>query len=77
MNLNEAIELLKVVSAIPVMDSAKQPKIRIFYKQGEGYTLGIKTPLANEYRGYLNEIAKARKLGITESMGYLMVYGYR
>ena len=75
MNLDKAIELLSAVSAIPV--KAKKPKIRIVYKKGEGYTLGIKTPLANEYRSFLNEIAKAHNLRITESKGYLMVYGYR
>ena len=78
MNLDEAIELLKVVSAIPIEDSAKSPKIRIFYKEGEGYTLGIKAHVANtEYRRYLGEIVKSRNLGITVSKGYLLVYGYR
>ena len=78
MNLNDAIDLLRVVSAIPFKDSAKNPKIRIFYKEGEGYTLSIKASLVNaEYRYYLDEIVKSRYLGITESQGYLMVYGYR
>lgn len=78
MNLNDAIELLKVVSAIPVKDSTKNPKIRIFYKEGEGYTLGIKANLVNAvYRSYLGEIVKSRNLGILESKGYLLVYGYR
>ena len=64
MNLDEAIELLKVVSAIPIEDSAKSPKIRIFYKEGEGYTLGIKAHAANtDYRRYLDEIVKSRNLG--------------
>ena len=78
MNLDEAIALLKVVSAIPIEDSAKSPKIRIFYKEGEGYTLGIKAHAANaEYRRYLDEVVKSRNLGITVSKGYLLVYGYR
>jgi hypothetical protein len=78
MNLNEAIELLRVVSAIPVKDSARNPKIRIFFKEGEGYTLGIKARAVNaEYRRYLGEIVKSRNLGINVSKGYLLVYGYR
>jgi hypothetical protein len=78
MNLDEAIELLRVVSAIQVKDLAKTPKIRIFYRVGEGYTLGIRASLVNaEYRSYLHEIVKSRCLGITESKGYLLVYGYR
>jgi hypothetical protein len=36
MNLDEAVELLKVVSAIPVKDSAKRPEICIFNNIGEG-----------------------------------------
>lgn len=78
MNLDEAIELLKVVSAIPVKETAKNPKIRIFYHEGKGYTLGIKANAVNaEYRRYLDEIVKSRSLGITASKGYLLVYGYR
>ena len=77
MNLNEAIELLRVVSAIPIKDSAKKPKIRVFYKEWEGYTLGVKVSLVNaEYRNYLDEIVKSRDLRIAELEGYLMVYGY-
>jgi hypothetical protein len=78
MNLYQAIELLNVVSAIASKKPAKNPKIRVFYKEGVGYTLGIKAYAVNaEYRSYLNEIVKSRNLGITESKGYLLVYSYR
>jgi hypothetical protein len=76
MNLDEAVELLRVVSAIPVKDSAKRPEIRILYNQGEGYTLHIEAHLVNdEHRSYLNGIVESRKLGIRESEGYIVIYG--
>jgi hypothetical protein len=78
MNLDEAVELLKVFSAIPVKDAARKTKIRVFYREGEGYALGIKVPLVSaQYGRYLDEVVKSRRRQITESRGYLMVYGYR
>jgi hypothetical protein len=48
MNLDEAVELLKVVSAITMKEPAKRPEIRIFHEIGEGYTLNIKKNQSTE-----------------------------
>ena len=79
MNLDEAVELLRVVSAIPVKKSAKHPEIRIVHAIGEvmskGYTLRIeKTPADADYRNHLNRIAESSKLSINESERYLIIY---
>jgi hypothetical protein len=75
MNLDEAVELLRVVSAIPVKDAAKHPEIRIFHNIGEGYTLNIKAHSVNaEYRNHLNEIVESRNLRIRESKRFLIIY---
>jgi hypothetical protein len=77
MNLDEAVELLRVVLAIPIKDSAKRPEIRILYNVGEGYTLHIKADLINaEYRNHLNRIVESCKLAIHESKRYLIIYGH-
>jgi hypothetical protein len=79
MKLDEAVELLKVVSAIPVRESAKHPEIRVVHAIGEvmakGYTLRIEKKLANaDYRSQLNRIVESRKLAILESKRHLVVY---
>jgi hypothetical protein len=77
MNLNEAVELLRVVSKIPVKNLVKHPEIRIFHEIGEGYTLRVKTASVNaDYRNHLNGIVESRKLGIRESKRYIIIYGY-
>jgi hypothetical protein len=77
MNLNRAVELLRVVSAIPVNDSAKHPEIRIFYAVGEGCTLQVKADAVNaEYRNHLRRIVESCKLGLRESEGYLIISGH-
>jgi len=75
MNLYEAVELLRVVSAIPVKNSAKHPEMCLFCDHSEGYTLHIKTRLVNaEYRNHLNKIAESFKLRTRESEGTLRIY---
>lgn len=79
MNLDEAVELLKVVSAIPVKESAKHPEIRIVHAIGEvvaeGYTLRVeKDSVEADYRNHLDRIADSYKLGIRESKHYLILY---
>jgi hypothetical protein len=79
MNLDEAVELLRVVSAIPVKKSAKNPEIAIVHTVGEvmakNYTLRIeKNPADSDYRNHLNEIVESRKLAIRESERYLIIY---
>jgi hypothetical protein len=79
MNLDEAVELLRVVSAIPVKKSAKQPEIRIVHALGEvmakRYTLRIEKNLVNaDYRNHLNSIVESNKLAISESECYIVVY---
>jgi hypothetical protein len=79
MNLDEAVELLRVVSAIPVKESAKRPKICIIHTIGEvmseGYTLRIQKKLTDaDYRNHLNRITESEKLEIRESKKYLIIY---
>jgi hypothetical protein len=79
MNLDEAVELLRLVSAIPVKKSAKHPEIRIVHAIGEvmakNYTLRIEKKQTNaDYRNHLNGIVESKKLEIRESKRYLIVY---
>jgi hypothetical protein len=79
MNLDEAVELLRVVSAIPVRKSAKHPEIRIVHAVGDvmakGYTVRIeKKPTDADYRNHLARIAESRELEILELERYLIVY---
>jgi hypothetical protein len=79
MNLDEAVELLRVVSAIPVKKSAKHPEIRIAQAVGEvmakGYTLRIEKKQTDaDYRNHLAKIVESRKLESLESKRYLIVY---
>ena len=77
MNLDEAVELLRTVSAIPLKEPAKHPEIRIFHNIGEGYTLRIKTEAVNaEYRNHLKEIVESSRLTIRESKHYLIIHGH-
>jgi hypothetical protein len=79
MNLDEAVELLRVLSAIPVRKSAKHPEIRIVHAVGEvmakGYTVRIeKNPTDSDYRNHLAMIVESRELEILELERYLIVY---
>lgn len=79
MNLDEAVELLRVVSAIPVKKQAKHPEIRIVRAVGEvmakGYTLRIDKKSADaDYRNHLTRIVESRKLEILESKRSLIIY---
>ena len=79
MNLEETVELLRVVSAIPLKGSAKHPEIRIVRAIGEvmskGYTLRIeKKPADADYLNHLNRIVHTKKLAIHESKRYLIIY---
>jgi hypothetical protein len=79
MNLFEAVELLRVVSAIPVKKSAKHPEIRIVQAVGEvmakGYTLRIEKKQTDaDYSNHLARIVESRKLESLESKRYLIVY---
>ena len=79
MNLDEAVELLKVVSAIPMKKHVKRPEVRIVHALGEviakGYTLHVeKRPAAPDYLKDLNEIVESNKLTIRESENCLIIY---
>jgi hypothetical protein len=79
MNLHEAVELLRVVSAIPVRKSAKHPELRIVHAVGDvmakGYTVRIEKNLADaDYRSQLARIVESRELEILDSERYLIVY---
>ena len=79
MNLEEVVELLKVVSPIPVKKSAKRPETRVVRAIGEvtakGYTLRVEKKSADaDYRNHLNEIVESNKLAILESKRYLIIY---
>jgi hypothetical protein len=76
MNLEEAIELLKILTACSPESTVRLREIRIFFKHGEGYTLRIKArSVSPEYRKEIDEIVKSRKLAIRESKRYLIIYG--
>jgi hypothetical protein len=79
MNLDEAVELLRVVSAIPVKKPAKHPEISVVRAIGEvmakAYTLRIGKDLVDpDYREHLNSIVESKKLATRESEGYLIIY---
>ena len=79
MNLDEAVELLRVLSAISVGKSAKHPEIRIAHAVGEvmakGYTVRIEKNLTDsDYRNHLARIVESRELEILELERYLIVY---
>jgi hypothetical protein len=79
MNLDEAVGMLRLISAIPIKKSAKHPEIRIVHAIGEvmakGYTLRIEKKQTDaDYRHHLNEIIESKKLAIRESEHYLIVY---
>ena len=79
MNLDEAVGMLRLVSAIPIKKSAKHPEIRVVHAIGEvmakGYTLHIEKKQTDaDYRNRLNGIVESKKLAIRESKRYLIVY---
>ena len=78
MNLDESIELLRIVSGIPVNHSAKHPELRIIHNMSNGYTLHIKVQqIDTEYRKNLNKIVESLNLEISEETGYLLVFKQR
>ena len=75
MNLDESIELLRFVSAIPVNHSAKHPELRIFHNMSNGYTLHVEVQqIDTEYRKHLNKIVESLNLAIREENGYLIIF---
>jgi hypothetical protein len=77
LTINDAIDLLCAVSDFQFKDSEKRPDFCVYDNQNDGYNLRIKAELVDkEYRRYLNGIVKSRKLGLRESEGYLIIYGY-
>jgi len=76
-NLVEAVELLDAISDFNFKDSEKIPNISIYDKEKEGFVLCVKASLVDEeYRDFLKGIVESRKLGMRQSEGYLMIYGY-
>jgi hypothetical protein len=77
LNLNEAIELLEIVSDFDFKASEKKPNLSIHDNQSEGYVLYVKADLVSEeYRNYLEKIVESRNLRLSELEGYLRIYGY-
>ena len=77
MNLVEAVELLDAISDFNFKDSEKIPNISIYDKEKEGFVLCVKANMVDEeYRDFLKGIVESRKLGMRQSEGYLMIYGY-
>ena len=76
-NLVEAVELLDAISDFNFKDSEKIPNISIYDKEKEGFVLCVKANMVDEeYRDFLKGIVESRKLGMRQSEGYLMIYGY-
>ena len=77
MNLVEAIDLLAAVSDFDFKNLREMPNFSIYDKQNDGFVLWVKANFVNEkYREYLEGIVESRKLGMRESEGYLIIYGY-
>ena len=79
MNLDEAVDLLRIISAIPLKGSAKRPEIRIVRAIGEvmskGYTLRIdKKPVNVDYLNHLNKMAQSKNVAIHESKLCLIIH---
>ena len=74
MNLEEAINLLAVVSDFDFEALDKRLNFSIYDDQKGGFVLCIRAELVTEeYRRYLEGIVKSRNLLIGESEGYLMI----
>ena len=77
MNLVEAIDLLAAVSDFDFKNLRETPNFSIYDKQNDGFVLWVKANFVNgKYREYLEGIVESRKLGMRESEGYLIIYGY-
>ncbi len=76
MNLEDAINLLVVVTDFSFGPSEKVPTISILDNQKEGFVLCIKANMVtDEYRSYLEGVVESYDLWISESKGYLMIKG--
>jgi hypothetical protein len=76
LNLIEAIELLDSISDFNFVRFKKKPSFSIYDKEKEGFVLCVKANLVNaEYRNFLGEIVKSRKLRMRELDGYLTISG--
>jgi len=76
-NLDEAIDLLEVVSDFNFEASEKKPNFSVYDNQKEGFVLCVKANLVNEkFHDYLVGIAESRKLSTRELEGYLVIHGY-
>ena len=72
------MELHDVASSFNCENSEGKTKVSIYDTQKEGYVLCIKASSVNpEYLEFLKNIANSRKLGIRESEGYIIIYGYQ
>jgi len=75
-NLEEAIDLLEVVSDFDFGGSEKTPTITIFDHQKDGVVLHVKEDLiSDEFRRYLYGVVKSRNLLLRGSEGLLIIYG--
>jgi hypothetical protein len=76
-NLNEAIDLLDVVSDFQFKISEEKPDFCIYDYESGGYALSVKAHLISEkYRTFLKEIAESRNLRIREADGVLTIQSY-
>ena len=76
LNLIEAIELLDSISDFEFRGFKKRPSFSIYDREKDGFVLCVKANLLNaEYRSFLGEIVKSRKLRIRELDGYLIISG--
>ena len=77
LNLQEAVSLLGVVSNFDFKAYEKKPRFYIYDNQKAGHTLWVETAsVSEEYRKFLEEIVKSRKLLFRNLDGYLIISGY-
>lgn len=75
-NLEEAVDLLAVISDFDFGGSEKVPSISIVDGQKDGFVLHVKEDLvSDEFRRYLYGVVKSRNLLLRGSEGLLMIYG--
>ncbi len=73
LNLNEAVDLLGVISDFD-FGTSETPKFYIYDQEKRGHTIWIKADLVREeYLTFLEKIIKSRKLQMSESKGYLVL----
>jgi len=77
LNFADVMELQNAATSFHSETPKEVPKFSIYDSQKEGYVLCIKaSSVSPEYLNFLKNLVTSRKLGIRESEGYIIIYGY-